>query len=191
MLEGKTIGFGLTGSFCTLQAAIDEMEKLAATGCKIMPVLSPNAASIDTRFGKAADFIERIEGICDCKAITTIQDAEPIGPQKLLDIMVVMPCTGNTLAKLYNGITDTAVTMACKAHLRNDRPLLLAIATNDGLSMNMRNIGGLMNLKNLYFLPFGQDDCVKKETSLIADFAKLMPSIEYALAGKKAQPQIF
>ena len=191
MFHGKTIGFGLTGSFCTLREAIDEMEKLAATGCEILPVISPSVTLTDTRFGKASDFIDRIEGICGKRVITNIRDAEPIGPQKLTDVMVVMPCTGNTLAKLYNGITDTAVTMACKAHLRNDRPLVLAIATNDGLSMNMRNIGGLMNLKNVYFVPFRQDDCVKKETSLVADFTKLIPSIERALEGKKTQPQIF
>ncbi|MEG1151735.1 MAG: dipicolinate synthase subunit B [Oscillospiraceae bacterium] len=190
-LENKVIGFGLTGSFCTLKESINQMEKLKETGCEIIPIVSYAVENYDTRFGKAKEFIERIEQICGRPVIDTIPDAEPIGPRKLLDIMVVMPCTGNTMAKLYNGITDTPVTLACKAHLRNDRPLLIAPATNDGLSMNARNISGLLNIKNIYFVPFGQDDCTKKETSLIANMELLIPSLELALDGKKLQPQIF
>ena len=190
MLENKVIGFALTGSFCTLAAAIDQMELLSKTGCKIIPIVSESVALTDTRFGKAADFIERIEKICACKVVKTIVDAEPVGPKKLLDLLVVMPCTGNTMAKLYNGITDTPVTMACKAHLRNGRPLLIAPATNDGMSMNARNIGGLLNIKNVYLVPFGQDDCYKKPTSLIANQDLLIPAIEKALSGECLQPQL-
>ena len=181
MLENKVIGFALTGSFCTLAAAIDQMELLSKTGCKIIPIVSESVASTDTPFGKAADFIERIEKICACKVVKTIVDAEPVGPKKLLDLLVVMPCTGNTMAKLYNGITDTPVTMACKAHLRNGRPLLIAPATNDGMSMNARNIGGLLNIKN---------DCYRKPTSLIANQDLLIPAIEKALSGECLQPQL-
>ena len=190
MLENKVIGFALTGSFCTLGEAIDQMELLSKTGCKIIPIVSESVASTDTRFGKAADFIERIEKICGCNVVRTIVDAEPVGPKKLLDLLVVMPCTGNTMAKLYNGITDTPVTMACKAHLRNGRPLLIAPATNDGMSMNARNIGGLLNIKNVYLVPFGQDDCYKKPTSLIAKYDLLIPAIEKALSGECLQPQL-
>ncbi|OQB24555.1 MAG: Dipicolinate synthase subunit B [Firmicutes bacterium ADurb.Bin182] len=190
MFEGKVIGFALTGSFCTLESAIDRMEQLAKNGCKIIPVVSYSVASTDTRFGKASDFIDRIERICKCTALKTIVDVEPIGPKKLLDILVVMPCTGNTMAKLYCGITDTPVTMACKAHLRNGRPLLIAPATNDGLSMNAKNIGGLMNIKNIFFVPFGQDDCHKKPNSITADPDMLIPAIEKALSSECFQPQL-
>lgn len=191
MLKGKVIGFGLTGSFCTLSEAVGQLEKLAATGCSIIPVISHAVAEMDTRFGRAKDFIARIESICGRSVISTIPDAEPIGPRKLLDLMIVMPCTGNTLAKLYNGIVDTPVTMACKSHLRNGRPLLLAPATNDGLAMNARNIGGLMCVRNVYFVPFGQDDCNGKPTSLIADFDLLIPAVEKALCAQRVQPQLY
>ena len=191
VLEGKVIGFGLTGSFCTLSEVIGQLEQLALTGCRIIPVVSYSVATMDTRFGRSAEFLERIETICGRPPIRSIPEAEPIGPKKLLDLMVVAPCTGNTMAKLYNGITDTPVTMACKSHLRNGRPLLIAPATNDGLSINARNIGGLMSIKNVYFVPFGQDDCHKKPTSLIADFEMIIPSREKAFAGERAQPQLF
>lgn len=191
MLKDKTIGFGLTGSFCTLEAVIDSMEELAATGCKLVPVVSNAVATTDTRFGKAADFIARIEKICGREVISSIAAAEPIGPKKLLDLMLVAPCTGNTLAKLHCGITDTPVTMACKSHLRNGRPLLLSVATNDGLAMNAKNIGGLMNIRNVFFVPFGQDDSAGKPTSLIADNTHLIQAIEAALDDTKQQPQLF
>jgi dipicolinate synthase subunit B len=190
MLENMVIGFALTGSFCTLDAAIEQMERLSKTGCKIIPIVSYSVAETDTRFGKAADFIKRIENICGREVLRTIPDVEPIGPKKLLDLLVVMPCTGNTMAKLYNGITDTPVVMACKAHLRNGRPLLIAPATNDGMSMNARTIGGLMNIRNVLFVPFGQDDCYRKPTSIIANMDLLIPSIEKALEGEKMQPQL-
>lgn len=190
MLEDKVIGFALTGSYCTLSSAIDQMENLSKTGCNIIPIVSYSVAETDTRFGKARDFIDRIENICGREVLRTIVDVEPIGPKKLLDILVVMPCTGNTMAKLYNGITDTSVTMACKAHLRNGRPLLISPATNDGLSMNAKTIGGLLNIKNIYLMPFGQDDCHKKPTSLIANMDLLIPAIEKALDGERMQPQL-
>ncbi len=190
MFEGKTIGFALTGSFCTLADAIDRMEELKRTGCGIMPIVSPAVMNTDTRFGSAADFIERIEAICGRRVISTIAEAEPIGPKKLLDALVVMPCTGNTLAKLYHGITDTAVTMACKSHLRNSRPLLIAVATNDGLAMNARNIGGLLNLKNVYLVPLAQDDAVNKPNSIIARYDLLIPSLASAFNEEKPRPQL-
>ena len=188
MFEGKTFGFGFCGSFCTLAESIDALEELAQTGCKIVPVVSYAVANTDTRFGKAADFTARIEDICRTKVIDSKAGAEPIGTKKLLDMMIVMPCTGNTLAKLNYGITDTPVTMACKSHLRNARPLLLSIATNDGLSNYAKNIGGLMNLKNVYFVPMGQDDAIKKPTSIIAKTDMLLPAIEAAFNGASLQP---
>lgn len=191
MLENKTIGYGFTGSFCTMRESIRAMRELALTGCRIIPVLSYSVSTMDTRFGTAKEFRDEIEEICGAKAITTIPEAEPIGPKKLLDLMIVMPCTGNTLAKLNNGITDTPVLMACKSHLRNLRPLLLAPATNDGLSQSAKNIGGLMSVRNVYFVPFGQDDAENKPTSIIADMTKLVPAAEAALEGKRLQPQLF
>ena len=190
MLKDKTIGFGLCGSFCTLSQAVQQLELLSQTGCSILPVVSYSVAQTDTRFGTASHFISQIEAICGRKVIASIAEAEPIGPQKLCDIMVIMPCTGNTAAKLYNGITDTPVTMAAKSHLRNGRPLLIGIATNDGLSMNARNIGGLMNTRNVYFIPFGQDDAENKPTSLIANMQLLLPSINAVLNGKGLSPQL-
>ena len=187
-MHDKVIGFAVTGSFCTLSEALDQMELLAQTGAQVVPIISPIVAATDTRFGKAADFVDRIEAICGRASIRTVAEAEPIGPKKLLDLLVVAPCTGNTLAKLYNGIIDTSVTMACKAHLRNARPLVLAIATNDGLAINAKNIGGMMNVPNVSFVPFGQDDCEKKPTSLIAKFDLLLPTVEAALQGQKLQP---
>ena len=191
MLENKTIGYGFTGSFCTMRESIRAMRELELTGCRIIPVLSYSVSTMDTRFGTAKEFRDEIEEICGAKAITTIPEAEPIGPKKLLDLMIVMPCTGNTLAKLNNGITDTPVLMACKSHLRNSRPLLLAPATNDGLSQSAKNIGGLMSVRNVYFVPFGQDDAENKPTSIIADMTKLVPAAEAALEGKRLQPQLF
>lgn len=191
MLENKTIGYGFTGSFCTMRESIRAMRELALTGCRIIPVLSYSVSTMDTRFGTTKEFRDEIEEICGAKAITTIPEAEPIGPKKLLDLMIVMPCTGNTLAKLNNGITDTPVLMACKSHLRNSRPLLLAPATNDGLSQSAKNIGGLMSVRNVYFVPFGQDDAENKPTSIIADMTKLVPAAEAALEGKRLQPQLF
>lgn len=182
------LGFAFTGSFCTLSKVLLEFEKIAAEGADILPIISETVSNTDTKFGKAAEWKHRIEKICGKQIIQSIVEAEPIGPKALLDILVVSPCTGNTLGKLANGITDTSVTMACKAHLRNDRPLLLAPATNDGLSANAKNLGLLLNRKNIYFVPFGQDDPANKRYSLMADFDLLIPAIQAALAGKQLQP---
>jgi dipicolinate synthase subunit B len=164
------------------------MEILVNKGYNVVPLMSEIAYSTDTRFGKASDFKEKIRNICRSEIIHTIFDAEPIGPKKLFDAMIIAPCTGNTLSKIAMGITDSTVTMAAKAHLRNNRPLLLAIATNDALSGSAANIGKLLNTKNVYFVPFGQDDPIKKSTSMICDFNKIVPSAKMALEGKQIQP---
>jgi dipicolinate synthase subunit B len=182
------VGVGLTGSFCTLNEAIGVMEKLVLLGMDVYPIISYSVKNFDTRFGKCKDFADKIESLTGKNIISTIVDAEPIGPKGYLDIMVVCPCTGNTLAKLANGITDTPVTMASKAHLRNQKPLVLSIATNDALGMNAKNIGVLNNAKNVYFVPYFQDDPYKKTNSLIANTELLLPTIESALRGEQIQP---
>jgi len=164
------------------------MEKLVFLGADILPVVSYSVKSTDTRFGTAQYFLEQIKSITGKKCIDSIVDAEPIGPSKKLDLMVVMPCTGNTLAKLANGITDTPVTMACKAHLRNNRPVLLGIATNDGLGANAKNIGLLQNTKNIFFVPYRQDDPEKKYNSLVCRMDLFIPAVEAALDGKQIEP---
>jgi len=156
-LKDKNIGFAITGSFCTFQAALAQMESLIKGGANVIPIMSQNAATIDTRFGKANDFVLIIETMTGNKVISTIAEAEPFGPRALLDLLIVAPCTGNTLGKLACGITDTAVTMAVKAHLRNERPVLISPSTNDGLGSSAKNIGLLMNAKNIYFVPYGQE----------------------------------
>ena len=183
-----TVGFALCGSFCTFSRALPQMQALLDAGYEVLPIMSFNAGSIDTRFGKAADFIEKIEAICGRKVIRSILEAEPIGPKKMTDIMLIAPCTGNTLAKLANGITDTPVTMAAKSHLRGARPVLLAVATNDALGASAQNIGRLLNRKHYYFVPLSQDDSQKKPTSLVAHFDLIVPAVEAALAGKQLQP---
>lgn len=189
-LKGKVIGFALTGSFCTFSKVIVEMENLVAQGAKIVPIMSATAHSVDTRFGRAADINARIESICNCSIITTIFEAEPIGPKGYLDLLIIAPCTGNSLAKLSAGIADTAVTMAAKAHLRNQKPVLIAVSTNDGLANAAKNIGSLMNYKNIYFVPFGQDDCIKKPTSLVAHMSLIGAAAEKCLSGEQIQPVI-
>ncbi|MEN6315891.1 MAG: dipicolinate synthase subunit B [Clostridiaceae bacterium] len=188
LLQNIKIGFAFTGSFCTFAKVIPELEKIAAEGADILPIMSSTVDSFDTKFGKADEWKSKIEAICGKKIVKSIIEAEPIGPKALLDILVVAPCTGNTLGKLANGITDTTVTMACKAHLRNSRPLLIAVATNDGLGANAKNLGLLLNTKNMYFVPFGQDDPVKKCNSLMARFELLIPAIQHALKGEQMQP---
>ncbi|HHV30429.1 dipicolinate synthase subunit B [Acetivibrio mesophilus] len=188
LLDGIKIGFGITGSFCTLDKVIPEVEKLVSNGAKVFPILSDSVSKFDTRFGRAEDFRLKLEGITGNKIINSIIEAEPIGPKSLLDIIVVAPCTGNTLAKIANGITDTTVTMACKAHLRNQKPLVIAISTNDGLGANAKNIGMLLNMKNIYLVPFGQDGPGTKPNSLVADTTKIMPTILEALNHKQIQP---
>lgn len=190
IISEKKIGFGLTGSFCTLEKSLIQMEKLAFLGADIYPVLSYMVSTTDTRFGKAEYFKKRIELITGKKCITSIVDAEPIGPEKYLDLMVVLPCTGNTLAKLANGITDTPVTMAVKAQLRNDLPVLLGIATNDGLGANGKNIGLLQNMKNIYFVPYRQDDPEKKHNSIVCRMDMFIPSVEAVLNKTQIQPVI-
>ncbi|HPD89420.1 MAG TPA: dipicolinate synthase subunit B [Oscillospiraceae bacterium] len=184
------LGFALCGSFCTFDKALAEMEALTAD-YEITPIFSFNAASMDTRFGPAEGFVRRAEELCGRKAILTIQDAEPAGPQKLFDIVLVEPCTGNTLAKLANAITDTPVTMVVKAHLRNSRPVVLAVSTNDALSASAVNIGRLLNTKNIYFVPMRQDNPEKKPRSLMADFTRSGPALEKALSGEQMQPILF
>lgn len=182
------IGFAFTGSFCTFDKVINELYELSRKYQNITPLMSPAAFSTDTRFGVAKDFREKITSICKNDIISTITAAEPVGPKKLFDVLVIAPCTGNTLAKIANGITDTSVTMAAKAHLRNERPLIIAPSTNDGLGANAKNLGLLLNTKNIYFVPFGQDDPVKKHKSLVSDFSLIIPTIENALEEKQLQP---
>ncbi len=184
----KNIGFALCGSYCTFEKAIGALENIKQHYTTVTPIMSENACSTDTRFGNARGFVDRIENICGNKVICTIKDAEPFGPQALLDILVIAPCTGNTIAKLAAGVTDTCVTMAAKAHLRNSRPVLIAISTNDGLSGNAANIGKLINRKNIYFVPYYQDDPAKKPASVTADLSLLPDAIEAALNGVQLQP---
>ncbi|HNW05307.1 MAG TPA: dipicolinate synthase subunit B [Oscillospiraceae bacterium] len=181
------LGFALCGSFCTFDQAFAEMEALTAD-YEITPIFSFNASSMDTRFGPAGEFVRHAEEICGRKAILTIQDAEPVGPQKLFDIVLVEPCTGNTLAKLAGAVTDTPVTMAVKAHLRNSRPAVLAVSTNDALSGSAVNIGRLLNARNVYFVPMRQDNPEKKPRSMVADFTKTAAALEKALSGEQVQP---
>ena len=182
------LGFALCGSFCTMGEAVSALERAAARYDTVLPILSEAAAGTDTRFGRAEDWRARVEAACGRPAVTTVAEAEPIGPRKLLDVLVICPCTGNTLAKLAHGVTDGPVTMAAKAHLRNGRPLVLAIATNDGLSAAAPNLGALLGRRNVYFVPFGQDDCRGKPTSLIADFGRVEETVEAALRGEQLQP---
>ena len=187
-LSGKKIGFAMSGSFCTFKSVIKEIENLCDLGADIYPIMSKNAYSTDTRFGKAKDISEKIETICKKEIIHTVKDAEPIGPKGYLDLLIIAPATGNTLAKLASGIADTSVTMAAKAHLRNKKPVLIAVSTNDGLSNAAKNIGTLLNSKNIYFVPFGQDDFLKKPTSLVAKMDMIIPSSYLALDKEQIQP---
>lgn len=187
-MEPYSIGFAFCGSYCTYGAAMDVLGEVAAAYEKVTPIVSERASVTDTRFGNAQDFLEEMEELCQCQVVNTIAKAEPFGPQKLLDALVICPCTGNTLAKLASGMTDTAVTMAAKGHLRNGRPLILAVATNDGLSASAPNIATLLGRKGVYFVPFGQDDPQGKPTSLVADFSQVLPTLHEALQGEQIQP---
>ena len=189
-LKGKQIGVAITGSFCTYKKLFTELENLVLEGAEVQTIFSNSAQKTDSRFGNAEDFVKRAEEITGKKIMKIIAQAEPIGPKNLLDLLIIMPCTGNTIAKLANGITDTPVIMAAKAHLRNEKPLLLSISTNDALGMNMKNIGLLMNAKNIYFVPFGQDNAEKKPNSMIAHTNLLIPAAKAALEGKQYQPII-
>ncbi len=182
------IGFAMCGSFCTFAPALEQMEQLVQRGYSVQPVMSQMAYETDTRFGSAEQFREKIETLCQKPIIHTIVGAEPIGPKRLVDLMIVCPCTGNTMAKIAGGITDTPVTMAVKSSLRNGIPILLAIASNDALSGSAQNLGKLMNTKNIYFVPLAQDDAHKKPTSMIADFSQLSAAMDAALRKEQLQP---
>ncbi len=187
-LVGKNIGYALTGSFCTFRTTIKEMENLVKIGANVFPIMSFNSYSLDTKFGKAEDFIEEIENLTGNKIIHTIQTAEPIGPKKMFDILIVAPCSGNTMARLSYDIIDTPVAMAVKSHLRNDRPVVIGISTNNGLSGAAENIGRLLNRKNYYFVPFTQDNPITKPRSIVCDFRLLQKTVEYALDGEQIEP---
>ena len=183
------IGFAICGSFCTYAQVFPIMEQLAVNHT-LIPIFSPVSYSTDTRFGTAFGHIQRAAAICGKEPLHTIAEVEPIGPKKLLDALIIAPCTGNTLAKLAHGITDTSVTMAAKSHLRNGRPILLAISTNDALGAAAENIGKLLGRKNYYFVPYGQDDAAGKPTSMIADFTRIPEALDTALEGRQLQPMI-
>lgn len=188
MLEGKNIGFCMTGSFCTFKNVIEQIKELKKTGANIIPIMSFNSYNLDTKFGKASEFIETIENITGNKIINTIQGAEPIGPKQMTDIIVIIPCTGNTLAKLANGITDTPVLMATKSNLRNGNNVVIGVSTNDGLSGSAQNIGKLLNRRNFYFVPFRQDNPITKPRSLVFDPKLITKTIELALENEQIQP---
>lgn len=187
-MKKHTVGFAICGSFCTFSKSLEQMRKLIEHGYDIIPIMSFNASNIDTRFGKADDFKREIEEISGKKIINSIEDAEPIGPKKMADIMIIAPCTGNTLAKLCSAVTDTPVTMAAKSHLRIQRPLIICLATNDALGASAQNIGKYINTKNIFFVPLKQDDPLNKPNSLVADFNMIIPTIKLALKGKQLQP---
>ena len=183
-MENKTIGFAVCGSFCTHARAMEALEQVKARFARVIPIVS----ECDPRFGCAHELMREMARICDHRVISTIAGAEPIGPQKLLDLLIIAPCTGNTLGKLASGVTDTCVTMAAKAHLRNGRPILLAPSTNDGLAGSAPSLGALLNRRYIYFVPFGQDDPENKPTSLVADFSRVADAAQAALEGWQLQP---
>lgn len=189
-ISGKRIGFAITGSFCTFERAFKAAQTLVDSGAELCPIFSEHAAAFDTRFGKASDHIRRMEEICGRQAILSITDAEPLGPKNMLDCIAVCPCTSNTMGKLAAGIVDTTVTMAVKSMLRNRKPVVLAIATNDALKCSGKNIGALLNADNYYFVPFGQDAPEKKPASMVAHFESLKETIEEALENRQIQPLI-
>lgn len=188
MTEVKKIGFAICGSFCTFSKVMGEVKNLVDMGYEVYPIMSEIASSTDTRFGKAEDFKSYLKDVTKKEIITTIKAAEPIGPKGFLDALVIAPCTGNTIAKIANGVTDSTVSMAAKANLRNERPLIIAISTNDGLGANARNIGTLLARKNVFFVPFGQDDCTGKPDSLVADMSEIPKTLSLALCGRQHQP---
>ena len=187
MGEKKIVGLALCGSYCSYDKVFAAAGVLAEK-YELIPIMSGTAAATDSRFGAASENIKRLMQITGRHVVTTIAEAEPLGPREPMEAMVIAPCTGNTLAKLANGVTDTAVTMAAKAHLRNERPVIVAVSTNDGLSASAESIGRLLNRKHYYFVPFGQDNAEAKPTSLIADFRKIMPTLEAAMEGRQIQP---
>lgn len=186
--KDKNIGVIMTGSFCTFSKVLPQFKELVKLGANVIPIMSENSYSMDTKFGDAKDFIQELESITGKKVINTIQGAEPIGPKKMTDIMLIAPCSGNTIAKLANGIVDTPATMAAKSHLRNNNPLVIAISTNDGLSGSAENIGKLLNRKNYYFVPFRQDNPITKPRSLVFDDKYIIKTLECAMNREQIQP---
>ncbi len=184
------VGFALTASFCTFSRVIPQIEKLMASGIDVYPIMSEKAASTDTRFGTAEDFIKRIKTITGKDVLTKETEVEPLGPIKIIDALIIAPCTGATLARLASGLHETAVSLAAKSVLRNNSPVIIAVSTNDGLSMSAKNIGYLLNSKNIYFVPFGQDDSEKKPRSLVSDMDKILPTLSAAMAGRQIQPML-
>ena len=189
-MENKTVGFAVCGSFCTHAKAMSALEQVRARWQNVIPIVSECTAQTDTRFGRAHDLMREMERICDHRVIDSVKAAEPIGPQQLLDLLIICPCTGNTLGKLAAGITDSSVTMAAKAHLRNGRPLLIAPSTNDGLAASAASIGALLGRKYIYFVPFGQDDPEKKPASLVSDFSRVADAAQAAMEGRQLQPPL-
>ena len=190
-MEPIRVGFAFCGSFCTYANAMVALERVKAAFGDVLPIVSEHGADMDTRFGNAHDFLLEMERICDKRVIRTIQAAEPIGPKGYFDVLVVAPCTGTTLGKLANGISDTPVTLAVKSHLRRSRPVVLAVSTNDALGASMRSIALLKNTKHLFFVPMGQDDVVAKPNSLVADFTRIGDTIACAMTGLQIQPLFF
>lgn len=187
-MNGVRIGCAMTGSFCTFRAVFEQWRRLREAGAELIPIMSFNAASLDTRFYPAREAVETFEEICGRKIIATIAEAEPIGPKKMLDLLIVAPCTGNTISKIANGITDTPTALAAKSHLRNGRPVVIAVSTNDALAGSGQNIGLLLNRKNIYMVPFGQDDPQGKPRSCVAKFDLMLESAKMALDGVQMQP---
>lgn len=189
-LAGKTVGFGLTASHCTYEEVFPQIERLVQHNITVIPIVSYSMQTTDTKFGRAEDWLNRLRQITGQELITNIVEAEPLGPAKTLDVMVIAPCTGNTLSKLANAITDSPVLMAAKATLRNRRPVVVAISTNDGLGLNAANLAKLLTAKHVYFVPFGQDDPEKKPTSLVARMDLILETCEAALDGVQLQPML-
>ena len=187
-IKNKNIGFVLTGSFCTFHKVIPQIKKMKELEANVLPIMSENSYTMDTKFGKANDFIKEIEEICGSKIMHSIQECETIGPKHLTDIMVVAPASGNTISKLAYDIIDTPATMAVKSHLRNDLPVVIAPSTNNGLGSNMTSIANLINRRNYYFVPFRQDNPLTKPRSIVFDFDYIVPTIESALDGKQIEP---
>jgi dipicolinate synthase subunit B len=187
-MKGLRVGVALCGSFCSFSQVFPQIKRLADMGCEVYPIMSPSAYETDTRFGTAKEWRLELETFTNRVIWHTITDVEPLGPRKLLEVILVAPCTGNTLAKLAAGITDTCVTMACKSHLRNGLPVVIALSTNDALSASAQNIGLLMNRKNVYFVPFKQDDPFEKPSSCVANFWLMYESVLSAHKGQQLQP---
>lgn len=186
--QGRTVGYALSGSHCTFEEVMPQIKRFVDAGAKVIPIVSQSVMTTDTRFGTAEEWRRKLKAVTGSDIISTIVEAEPLGPSRLLDIMLIAPCTGNTTSKLANAITDSAVLMAAKAQMRNCRPLVLAISTNDGLGLNAPNIAKLLNAKNIYFVPFGQDNPQQKPNSLVARMDLLLETCEAALEGRQIQP---